>query len=259
MIYYNYVSYDAPTSTLLFKSQNHSITIVLLEENNRLKLSFFYTDHRINRVYLTLNSDSEEFPYGCGEQFAAFNLKNKKVKIWVSEHVSLSSLLKKVVAAYLHTKVKVMDFEKYASYMVQPTYITNKRRFVHLDNGYMLGQDIIVYPVVEKGKKHMNVLIPSDGWIHLFSGMEPKDIQATSVSELAGTKSDQKLSEKLSQRLFQKLSQRLFQKLSQKNYQSKTISKDFMSLNVECPLGSPIVFYRKESNFSDLFEVVKQM
>jgi hypothetical protein len=53
---------------------------------------------RINRVYLNMITSEDEKIYGCGEQFASLNLKNKKVKIWVSEHVPLSSLLKKAVA-----------------------------------------------------------------------------------------------------------------------------------------------------------------
>lgn len=118
---------------LLFKLLNHKVTVTVKEEGDILRLSFDYTDKRINRLYLNLCTTEDELPFGCGEQFAAFNLKNKKVKTWVSEHVSLSSLLKKVVAYQFNQKVPLMPFEKYASYMVQPTFITNHKLFVHMD------------------------------------------------------------------------------------------------------------------------------
>lgn len=40
---------------------------------------------------------------------------------------------------------------------------------VYTDAAFLLGQDLLVYPVVKKGCCEMKVEIPSNGWIHLFS------------------------------------------------------------------------------------------
>jgi sulfoquinovosidase len=125
---------DRSRNRVTLRNGTELIHLSFNTDMNRLILSFDYTNKELNRLYLVLNSEAEEMPFGCGEQFAAFNLKHKKVKIWVSEHVSLSSLVKKVIASYLHVKVPRMSFQKYASYMVQPTFMTNKKRFVHLDS-----------------------------------------------------------------------------------------------------------------------------
>jgi len=118
---------------VLFKDKNHKILLSIYEDQGLLNGEFSYTDKRINRLYLNLCTSVDEFPYGCGEQFAAFNLKHKKVKNWVSEHVALSSLIKRALSHQFSYEAKGLRFDKYASYMVQPTFVTNKKRFVHLD------------------------------------------------------------------------------------------------------------------------------
>lgn len=134
-IFYQLIHVDDRKDQILVTYQwmNHKIYMTMMESDGYLELNFTYTDKRINRLYLNLCTSKDEMAYGCGEQFAAFNLKGKKVKNWVSEHVALSSILKKIVAYQLNKKVGLMAYEKYASYMVQPTFITNHKRFVHVD------------------------------------------------------------------------------------------------------------------------------
>ncbi len=131
---YHFLNFDQDKNTLVFNNLNHKVKIKFVEIENHLALHFSYTDKRVNRVYLNFMTSEDEKIYGCGEQFAALNLKNKKVKIWVSEHIPLSSLLKKAVAYTFDQTIKTMAFEKYASYMVQPTFISNHKLFVHLDS-----------------------------------------------------------------------------------------------------------------------------
>ena len=40
------------------------------------------------------------------------------------------------------------------------------------DQAYMLGKDLIIFPVLSKGKRKLSVYIPEGKWIHLFSGKE---------------------------------------------------------------------------------------
>lgn len=122
-----------PLYKLRFNSMNHRIDMIFSIKEENLFIKFNYTDKRINRIYLDILSTDDEYPYGCGEQFASLNLKNKKVKNWVSEHVALSSLLKKAAAYQFNRTVGLLPFEKYASYMVQPTFITSKKMFLHLN------------------------------------------------------------------------------------------------------------------------------
>lgn len=52
--------------------------------------------------------------------------------------------------------------------------------FIHYDEEraytekyeYLLGRDLLVAPVIEKGKKKMKVYLPKDNWINLFTGEE---------------------------------------------------------------------------------------
>lgn len=138
---------------MVFENQRDTISLYFEIKASVLLLRFKYTNPAINRVYLNLCTTEDEYTYGCGEQFAALNLKYKKVKNWVSEHVALSSLIKKAFAYQFNLKVKLMAFDKYASYMVQPTFVTSKKRFVHLDiNAYShfeFGTDTISVEVRE--------------------------------------------------------------------------------------------------------------
>lgn len=69
------------------------------------------------------------------------------------------------------------------------------------DKAFMLGKDLIVFPVLSKGKRKISIHIPEGTWIHLFNGIE----------------------------------------FSQGTHM------------IQVPFGSPAVFYRKESEFSNIF------
>lgn len=42
------------------------------------------------------------------------------------------------------------------------------------DQTFMLGKDLIVYPVLSKGKRKISIYVPDGKWVHLFSGKEMK-------------------------------------------------------------------------------------
>ncbi len=95
----------------------------------------FHVDGDFNRLSLYLPSDLNETFYGCGEQFSAFNLKGKRVPIWVSEHHSV----KKIISKYLREKLcgrnpdYVGNFKHQQTYYVQPTFISSRKYAVHVD------------------------------------------------------------------------------------------------------------------------------
>ena len=88
-----------------------------------------------NRLWVQLPSAKDEGIYGCGEQFTHFNLKGKKVPIWVSEHHSLKKLLTKA----LRTKIlgvnndHISDYKHHQTYIAQPTFISSQARLVHAE------------------------------------------------------------------------------------------------------------------------------
>lgn len=89
----------------------------------------------INRLWLQIPSKKDEGIYGCGEQFTHFDLKGKKVPIWVSEHHSLKKLLKKAI----RTKIlgvnnnHMSDYKHHQTYIAQPTFITSQACLIHAD------------------------------------------------------------------------------------------------------------------------------
>lgn len=93
----------------------------------------------INRFFLTFPSDENERFYGCGETYSKFNLKGEKVRIWVAEHQNAKRISKKIITETLFGKKpnKKHKFSEYESYYAQPTFVSDKKYFVHADvNAY---------------------------------------------------------------------------------------------------------------------------
>jgi len=88
-----------------------------------------------NRLEWTHKAEEDEHIYGCGEQFAAFDLKGKKVVVWVSEHHSVKKLVKK----YLREKICGINpkhqspWKEQQTYFAQPTYLSSKGYLFHAE------------------------------------------------------------------------------------------------------------------------------
>ena len=78
-------------------------------------------------------------------------------------HAALAPYLKEACALTAEKGVPVM----------RPLffYYTGERDFTEMYE-YLLGRDILVAPVLKKGKSIWNVYLPDDTWIHLWSGKE---------------------------------------------------------------------------------------
>ena len=103
-----------------------------IEKGRRIRVSFNGFDG-FNRMWLTLPSDAEEFYYGSGEIFSEFNLKGKKVNVWVAEHINALQIGKKLVKQVIGIKntTRKQAFNKYETYYAQPTFISSKKYFFH--------------------------------------------------------------------------------------------------------------------------------
>lgn len=117
-------------------SEDKGIVLTVSEQGGYLKLVF--NDgifNQYNRVYLRFPMDADECVYGGGEQFAKWNLRGEKVRIWVSEHIPVSSIVKKnIKKLFKIKKEKLGKFRNYMTYMVVPTFITSQKRWIHVDS-----------------------------------------------------------------------------------------------------------------------------
>lgn len=89
----------------------------------------------INRYVIHLPCEEDEAFYGCGETYAKLNLKGEKVRIFVAEHQNSNRIMKKLIRQKLlgvhpeHT----LPFDQYESYYAQPTFVSSRKYYVHVD------------------------------------------------------------------------------------------------------------------------------
>lgn len=110
----------------------------------RLDILFFEEDGRLcieptgasgdRSLFLRLDAEAEEAVYGCGETFGAFDLKGKRVEILVQEHLSGKAVTRRILQRVFHLREKPLPFEENGSYYVQPTFLSSKGYFCHVDS-----------------------------------------------------------------------------------------------------------------------------
>lgn len=90
---------------------------------------------RYNRFSISFPVDDKLHFYGCGETHHAFDLKGKKVRIFVAEHQNIRRTGKKMelYGPQDEPKGNLFSFDEYESYYVQPTFTTSGKWFLHAD------------------------------------------------------------------------------------------------------------------------------
>lgn len=88
-----------------------------------------------NRLTFRIPAEKDEAVYGGGETFAAFNLRGKKQRVWVAEHINAGQIARKIIKSSLNIKAvdRKQPYKNYETYYAQPTFISSKKYFVHLD------------------------------------------------------------------------------------------------------------------------------
>lgn len=91
---------------------------------------------KANRYWITFDVYEDEHFYGCGETFSEFDLKGQKVRIWTAEHQNAKRITKKIIRDRLTGKHpnSVKKFSNYESYYVQPTFVSSRKYFVHVNS-----------------------------------------------------------------------------------------------------------------------------
>lgn len=113
----------------LVSVEGTQIRIAALEEANK----------RINRYWITFDTNPGEHIYGCGETYSKFDVKGEKVRIWVAEHQNTGRISTKIIKEKIFGKhpQKALAFDKYESYYAQPTFVSSDKYFVHCNvNAY---------------------------------------------------------------------------------------------------------------------------
>lgn len=117
-----------------YHAKDQYIGIKPIECEGHLELSII-NQSTFNRFELITKASNDEHIYGCGEQYAAFDLKGKKVNIWVSEHHTIAKLIKK----FLREKLCGVNphhqssWKQQQTYYAQPTYLSSKKYLFHAE------------------------------------------------------------------------------------------------------------------------------
>ena len=122
------------TAELPEAQEGHPEEAVLSARGYRVSLSVPDGTER-NRFRLTLPvRDSLHF-YGCGELYSTFDLRGKKVRIFVAEHQNALRIGDKLVREKLTGKRPdfTIPFKYYESYYVQPTFTTSGKWCFHAE------------------------------------------------------------------------------------------------------------------------------
>lgn len=88
-----------------------------------------------NRMTFKIPAKPNEAVYGGGETFAAFNLRGKKQRVWVAEHINAGQIARKIVKSSLGIKAvdRKQPYKNYETYYAQPTFMSSEKYFVHCD------------------------------------------------------------------------------------------------------------------------------
>ena len=100
----------------------------------RLKVSFLGLSI-YDKLWFRIPALPWEAVFGTGETFSEFNLRGQSTTVWVSEHINAKQVATKLVKNFLHIgkPEQRKKFHKYASYYVQPTFLSSRKYFFHAD------------------------------------------------------------------------------------------------------------------------------
>lgn len=86
-----------------------------------------------NRLTFRIPATEDESVYGGGETFAEFDLRGKKQRVWVAEHINAGQIARKIIKSSLNIKAvdRKQPYSNYETYYAQPTFVSSKKYFVH--------------------------------------------------------------------------------------------------------------------------------
>jgi len=126
----------------IIKEANNKIIIHFTYSEILLKVTFIIIEKKLeiipklniskfNRFWIHIAATKDEAIYGCGEQFSEFNLRGKKVPLWVEEQGNCRG------DPWLITKVLNIIYlggDWYTTYYPQPTFLSTNGYFCHVES-----------------------------------------------------------------------------------------------------------------------------
>ncbi|MBE6835782.1 MAG: alpha-glucosidase [Ruminococcaceae bacterium] len=122
---------------LVSKKDETKVSVTVKTEGSILKLiPAVETEGSFNRMWFRIPATETEHVYGCGEIFTKFDLRGEKVRIWVAEHQNGMRIAKKIIRNTLTGQHphRIGKFLNYESYYAQPTFMSSRKYFVHVDS-----------------------------------------------------------------------------------------------------------------------------
>ena len=93
------------------------LAVSLTEDNGILKFTPRVLDGgNYNRLAFRLPASPDESVYGGGETFAEFDLRGKRQRVWVAEHINAGQIARKIIKSSLNIKAVDCDTTDYAEF-----------------------------------------------------------------------------------------------------------------------------------------------
>lgn len=92
-------------------------------------------DGDFNRLTFKIPAKADEAVFGGGETFAEFNLRGKKHRVWVAEHINAGQIARKIIKSSLNIRAvdRKQPYKNYETYYAQPTFMSSEKYFLHCD------------------------------------------------------------------------------------------------------------------------------
>ncbi len=108
------------------------LTMTVQEKDDCAVLAFEQKNPDINRFWFRVQADGEEKCYGCGEQMSYFNLRGRHFPLWTSEPGVGRD--KTTYVTWRSDVENKAGGDYYNTNYPQPTYISSKHYYLHVDS-----------------------------------------------------------------------------------------------------------------------------
>lgn len=124
---------------VVFGRDSNTIEVTLSFLDGRMKMGVKSNNSFANRLWIRIKAEPDEHIYGCGEQFSELDLRGKKVPLWVSEQGVGRN--KKELLTFFADKFERAGGDWYTTYYPQPTFVSTRRFFCHMNDSHYMKFD----------------------------------------------------------------------------------------------------------------------
>lgn len=119
---------------VLLSAYNDVVEIELNIEtkDNYAKVNIKATNDNVNRIWIRIPAQKEEFVWGCGEQMSYFNLRERHFPLWTSEPGVGRD--KTTEITFLSDKYNKAGGDYYNTNYPQPTFVSSRKYACHVNS-----------------------------------------------------------------------------------------------------------------------------